>query len=166
MRIVFTDTYKNYLYFTLPIIFYLLLEWYFKWPINNVVPGNKGVYLQSTTLYICLYLFAMLVGLGINFWQHSKMREDKTQRKLHMIISVAILCLNYIPGKLLIMGSTMSKEAFIEATGLTRVNFKLFDSSQSIVFLLYFLIQFLFVFYTLKRRRLKTTEPAINRNNQ
>ena len=166
MRIKLTSTYKNWIYFMLPLLFFLLLELYFKWPYNAVVPGSEAVYLQSSVLFVGLYLFAAVIGLGINFWQYRKMREDRDQRKMHMIICVVILCLNYIPGKLLIMGSTMSKDAFVAATGLTSVNFRLFDTTQSIVFLLYFLIQFLFAFYTLKRKRSKTTEPVINRNNQ
>ncbi|HEX6190947.1 MAG TPA: hypothetical protein VFZ42_01225 [Chitinophagaceae bacterium] len=166
MKVKFTSTYKNWMYFMLPLIFFLLLELYFNWPYNHVVPGSEGVYIQSSVLYIGIYVFAALIGLGINFWHYRKMKDDKLQRKMHMIICVVLLCLNYIPGKLLIMGSTMSKDSFIAATGFTRVNFRVFDKTQSIVFLLYFLLQAFFALYSIARKRAKTNGTVQNGNNQ
>ena len=56
MRIKLTSTYKNWIYFMLPLLFFLLLELYFKWPYNAVVPGSEAVYLQSSVLFVGLYL--------------------------------------------------------------------------------------------------------------
>jgi len=148
--------YKNWIWFIVfPFLFYLLVEAWFGWPYKTLFPERQEGYLRSNLIVIAVFLFSAAVGMAANFSHFKKLPEDKKNRRLHAIVSIGILFINYIISKFLILGSTLSIEQFSVVVGIWPVDFPLLDKILSGILLIYFLMQVIFILATKKWYRTK-----------
>lgn len=146
--------YKSWRYFIIiPLVFYILMEFILRLPYNEVVAEAKAHYIESTLTLIGVLLFSSVIGTGVHYWHYKRAPNETRPRNIQMIISLILLCLDYVIAKIMILVTTMPYNDFVNATGIRYLNPTLFETLVSGVLLIYFLFQSVFVFYTLLRQR-------------
>ena len=162
MKIQFSNSHKNWWFLiTLPVVFYLLVEIYFRWPYQKLLPVHQSHYISVTGTLISVFLFTAVTALAVNYWHFRKLPMFISQRRFQLIISIALLCLLYIPAKLLVLGSTMSRELYTKTAG-ELPDFKMLDKLLSGGMLIFFLFQAAFFAWSLKELRLLKLNNSAN----
>lgn len=153
--------YKNWIYFILlPFLFYFLVELYFGWPVDAVIPERKEGYVKSSMIVIAILVFSAAVGVSANYSNYKKLPHGKSKRQLHAIVSIALLLVTYVIAKFLIFGSSLNVQQFSEIVGIWPVNFKLLSKLLTGFLLIYFMVQVIFLLATKKWFRTQ----MLNRN--
>ena len=148
-------TYKNWLYIIwLPLVVYLAIEWLLGWPLNEVLPQYKKGYYSASITVIGILLFAAFGAVAVNYRHFKKLVVHQRPRRTHMVISIIFLVLIYGVGKLLILGSSFTRDQFIAKTG-TPVQFALLQQVLPLLLVMYFLFQ---VFFALQMKKTLAAE--------
>jgi hypothetical protein len=155
--------YSNAYYFILiPLLVFLLVEWYVGFPSKIIGPEAKALYTEFSISLAGVVLFSSVIGMAINYWHFKKRREDQNHRKLHMIICILILSTIYFLGKLLVLGNTLPVVPFVKSTGFSYVNFRKLEKIQTLLLVVYFILQVVFGLVTMLRVRKNLITAEIN----
>lgn len=146
--------YKSWRYFIIiPLVFYLFLEFVLKLPYNKVIIEAKTHYIEATLTLIGVLLFSAIISAGVHYWHYKRAPNEVRPRIIQMVISIVLLCADYLIAKIMILVTTMPYNDFVNATGIRSLDPTLVETLVSGVLLIFFLYQSIFAFYTLLRQR-------------